>query len=99
MTDIPEKEKHTLVEAYKAFYNKLIMECEEGTLTLEEAKAVGQKVVDGLIEKAFSNSSADEKEREEFKKQFQETIKQECPDMVLDSKLEFTDEGFKRKKE
>jgi len=98
MTEIPEKEKQVLIKAYKAFYNTAIKEKENSTLTTEEMNAIGQKVFDELLEKAFLSQDIPDNEQQDFEKEIRDIIKQECPDMLFDSTLEFTEKGFKKKK-
>jgi len=89
MTKIPEKEKRLLIKAYKAFCKRAIKEKENSTLTTEEINAIGQKVLDELLEKAFVSQNIPHNEWQDLKK--------ECPDMLFDSTHQFTEKGFKKR--
>jgi hypothetical protein len=97
MLNPSRKVKKKLIKAYKAFYDKAML-VTGVNLTLEEKRAVGQKVLDDIYEKAFNNLNTPENEREALKKELEEIIRKEYPDLLSDTSLEFTERGFRRKK-
>ncbi len=93
MLDLSNEDKKKLVEAYKAFYNKITQDSDT-VLTLEEKKAVGQKILDDLFAKAFTNLEIPENERAARKKEIEDLLENECPELLSDTSLEFTGERF-----
>ena len=94
MPNIPPEAKEKLVEAYRAFY-KMAIQQRSDRLTVDQIKAIGQKVMDDLFSKAFTNLDIPENERAERKKEIEELIKKECPDLLSGTPLEFTGKDFR----
>ena len=96
MPNIPPEAKEKLVKAYRAFY-KMAIQQRSDRLTLDQVKAIGQKVMDELFEKAFTKLSVREDERAERKKEMEDLIRKECSDLLSDTAVEFTGEAFEEK--
>jgi|PlaIllAssembly_1097288.scaffolds.fasta_scaffold404633_1 hypothetical protein len=98
MFDPTDKKKKNLVEKYKAFYMKAMKECKQTSFSIDEAKAIGKRVLNEILETAFKNQNISNDDRTEFIKQLEELLRQQCPDMLFDTPFEFTDKGFLDKK-
>lgn len=70
----------------------------DSSLSIDQIKAVGKRVMNELIEKAMDNQNIPKDDRREITVEFEKLIRTECPDMLFDSTLVFNENGFHEKK-
>ena len=97
MFDPTDKKTKNLIKKYRAFYEMAMKKHEETSLSFDEIKAVGKRVLNDILETAFKNQNVQNEDRAEFIKQFEELIRQECPDITFDTPLKFDEDGFSEK--
>ncbi|MGD9104668.1 MAG: hypothetical protein PVF64_14120 [Desulfobacterales bacterium] len=73
-------------------------EYENTSLSTDQLKAVGKRVLDESIETAFINQNIPEKDRPAILEQFGNLLRKECPEMIFDTPLTFDEKGFSKKK-
>ena len=83
--------------AYKAFYMKVMEERKGTDLSKEEAKAIGAKVMNDLIQPLFKRHNLTRMEREQVEKEVWKIISEEFPDNLLNTNLIFNGNKFKKK--
>ena len=93
---VSKGKKKKLIEAYKAFYQRVISETDTN-LSLDQRKAVAQKLLDGFFATAFTKAGIPENEQPTLKRELEELIRQECPELLEDTPLEYTGTKFKLK--
>ena len=98
MFDPNDKSTKNLIEKYKALFDLAIKEQKGSSLSTDQIRAVGKRVLDELVEKAMDNQGIPKEERKEIVLEFEELIRKECPDRLFDSPLFFDDDGFHEKK-
>ena len=96
MYGISRKARKQLIKAYKAYFEMVIKD-QGGRLTLEERKAIGQKVLDDILQEAFSKLSIPQDEQEAFRDEFEDLIRKKVPESLLDTSLIFTGKGYQSK--
>jgi hypothetical protein len=97
MFDPNSKSTKNLIEKYKALFELAIQQQKDSSLSTDQIKAIGNRVLNEIIEKATDNQNIPRSEHQTTVKQFQELIRAECPDMSFDSPLVFDDDGFHKK--
>jgi hypothetical protein len=97
MFDPTDKSIQKLIEKYKALFHLAMKEHGNTSLSTDELKAVGKRVLDESIETAFQYQNIPKEDRPEIMKQFEELIRKECPDMTFDTPLSFDEKGFSKK--
>ena len=92
--DPTEKKTIILIEKYKAFYKRAMKEHEETSLSIDEVKAIGKRVINEVLETAFINLDIPNEARVDFIKEFEQLLHKECPDMLFETSLKFDEQGF-----
>jgi hypothetical protein len=83
-----------LIEKYKALFEFAIKQQEGTSLSTDQIKAIGKRVLNETLETAMDNLNVPIEERNNIKEQFEELIRNECPDMTFDTPINFDDSGF-----
>jgi Ca2+-binding EF-hand superfamily protein len=87
--EIRSEDKKKIANAYRAFFAELMQSRESGSLSDEELKAIGQKLIDDLIERSFANFSLSKEEKEKIRREFLTIISEECKEESLCSTLTY----------
>jgi len=74
-----------------------ISEVYQQKLTRDQALAIGQRVIDDFLDKAFAKHRFSEPEKIQYRKKIEILIKKECPENLFDSNLIMTNNGFQKK--
>ena len=94
MFDPKAKSTKNLIEKYKALYEFAIKQQENSSLSTDQIKAIGTRVLNECIETAMNRQNVAEDDREKIIEQFKKLIRQECPDMLFDTPFKFDENGF-----
>ena len=97
MFDPAAKSTKNLIEKYKALFKFAIKQQDNSSLSTDQIKAIGKRVLNECIETAMDKQNVPEADREKIVLQFEELIRRECSDMLFDSPLEFNVNGFLKK--
>jgi len=97
MFDPEAKSTKNLIEKYKALFDFAIEQQDNTSLSLDQIKAIGKRVLNECIETAMNNQQAPPEARDKIIQSFEELIQKECPNMIFDTTLEFNDDGFSAK--
>jgi len=89
MYHISRQAKTQLVKAYKAYF-EMVVKNEGSKLTVEERKAVGQKVLEDILVASFNKLDIPQQQQRAFREEFEELIRKEFPDSLLYTPLKFT---------
>ena len=98
MFDPKAKSTKNLIEKYKALFDFAIEQQDNTSLSLDQIKAIGKRVFNECIETAMKNQKVPPEDRDKILQSFEELIQKECPNMLFDTTLEFSDDGFSAKK-
>jgi len=83
-----------LVEKYRALYKEAMSIASETPLSDDQIKAIGQSVIDDLMEKTMKTVKVQKEDREDIAKYIKGLIAERCPDMQFDSPLKWTNKGW-----
>ena len=97
MFDPTAKSTKNLIEEYKALYELAIKQQDDTRLTLDEVKAIGKRVLNDCMETVMNELNVPNEDRGAIIEQFEELIRQECPDITFDTPLKFDENGFSEK--
>ena len=97
MFDPKDKTTKNLIEKYKALYELAIKQQDEACLSSDQVKAIRKRVLYECIEIAMNNQNVPQKDRKEIIEQFDRLIQQECPNMLFETPLKFTENGIFKK--
>ena len=91
------KSTKKLIEKYKALYELAIQKQDDTDLTLDQVKAIGKRVLNECMETVMNELKVPHEDRNSIIEQFEELIRQECPDITFDTPLKFDENGFSEK--
>jgi hypothetical protein len=97
MFDPTAKSTKKLIEKYKALYELAIKQQDGTRLTLDQVKAIGKRVLIDCMETVMNELKVPHEDRDAIIEQFEELIRQECPDITFDTPLKFDGNGFLEK--
>ena len=97
MYGITEEAKRQIIKAYQAFLERAL-EKKESNLTRDERKAIGQKVLDDILETSFRKFEIMEDAQEAFRSEFEKIIRDNFPDSLYDTPFRFTGKSYEEKK-
>jgi F0F1-type ATP synthase delta subunit len=87
-----------LIEKYKALYELAIKQQAHTDLTLDQVKAIGKRVLNECMKTVMNELKIPQEDRASIIEQFEELIRQECPDITFDTPLKFDKNGFSENK-
>jgi hypothetical protein len=97
MKKISSSERKKITDAYKKFYLKAIEVADDNKLSIDEKKAIGQKVFEGLLSDALYQSRLSESEKQIYKSEIEEIIKEDCIDLLSETEFTYSKNGFIKK--
>jgi len=89
--------KRRLLKAYRAFYDRIMKQEGEG-LTEQQRKAIGQKVLDDILEASFRKLNIPKNQQMEFRQEFEKLIRKKFPDLLLHTPIEFNGKSYVHKR-
>ena len=98
MFDPSAQSTKNLIEKYKALYELAIKQQDNTDLTLDQVKAIGKRVLNECMETVMNELRLPHGDRDSIIEQFEELIRQECPDITFDTPLKFDKNGFSENK-
>ncbi len=91
-----KRKKKQFIKLYKELL-QMALNDQELPLSPDKQKAVGQKILDDVFQKAFEKLDVPDDRREAFLEEIEKIVKEEFPESFLDTPVIYTGKGFQGK--